>query len=581
MSQNNIESKDIFDKKFNLIEKIDNTSNINNERNNSNKDFTNERCKMKLFLRKKKMNEKIFNKRKKEAHSLLYPRIHREKFIMLNESFINLISKIQTEYKDEKKLLILLNKISYIIEQKYNDKNTEIVHEIFNFTTDDLINNNWAYNLCNLSKIYFKSPNVIEFISRIFLNSCLLINNDLENEENNILYDEKETLNRSAYFISSDRYIDVYNKILSLYLNKNFTISVNMINFIGQIAKNEKSNQLSLYVGGTMKLILDSINTEKTEDKLLKEKIWCLSKFEVEKLYETNLELVLKIQNIYIDIYQNKEKYELFNDINEEVDDNNFLYNYLKLIENSVGCIENIVVENLIKSNLIEFLIDNFINKDIEFNNIIIKILINLSNSEYNLCKRLINIGVIKYLKNIIKDKTLPVIIREIAFYPINNFIYDLQLCNLVMFEQKVFQLSYDILSNDEDLEPLIFKEILTGFDELVIKNQNSILSQLINKYKIIQLICKRMKKIMNLKIYLEVLDKFCNFFIALMDNNDNDLINQIIIIFQNSEGEEILDKILIFVSKISSDEIDKEDANLISNITAMSEIIKDKIKDI
>lgn len=581
MSQNNIESKDIFDKKFNLIEKIDNTSNINNERNNSNKDFNNERCKMKLFLRKKKMNEKIFNKRKKEAHSLLYPRIHREKFIMLNESFINLISKIQTEYKDEKKLLILLNKISYIIEQKYNDKNTEIVHEIFNFTTDDLINNNWAYNLCNLSKIYFKSPNVIEFISRIFLNSCLLINNDLENEETNILYDEKETLNRSAYFISSDRYIDVYNKILSLYLNENFTISVNMINFIGQIAKNEKSNQLSLYVGGTMKLILDSINTEKTEDKLLKEKIWCLSKFEVEKLYETNLELVLKIQNIYIDIYQNKEKYELFNDINEEVDDNNFLYNYLKLIENSVGCIENIVVENLIKSNLIEFLIDNFINKDIEFNNIIIKILINLSNSESNLCKRLINIGVIKYLKNIIKDKTLPVIIREIAFYPINNFIYDLQLCNLVMFEQKVFQLSYDILSNDEDLEPLIFKEILTGFDELVIKNQNSILSQLINKYKIIQLICKRMKKIMNLKIYLEVLDKFCNFFIALMDNNDNDLINQIIIIFQNSEGEEILDKILIFVSKISSDEIDKEDANLISNITAMSEIIKDKIKDI
>ena len=214
--------------------------------------------------------------------------------------------------------------------------------------------------------------------------------------------------------------IDVYNKILSLYLNKNFTISVNMINFIGQIAKNEKSNQLSLYVGGTMKLILDSINTEKTEDKLLKEKIWCLSKFEVEKLYETNLELTQKIQNIYIDIYQNKEKYELFNDINEEVDDNNFLYNYLKLIENSVGCIENIVVENLIKSNLIEFLIDNFINKDIEFNNIIIKILINLSNSESNLCKRLINIGVIKYLKNIIKDKTLPVIIREIAFYPIN-----------------------------------------------------------------------------------------------------------------------------------------------------------------
>ena len=579
MSQNKVDSSNIFELKFNGKEKIDKNTNINNDRKNYNKEYNNERCKMKLFLRKKKLNEKIYNKRQSESHNSLYPQLNREKYIMLNESFINFISRIQIEYKDEKKLLILLNQISYIIEQKFS--NTKTTHKIFIFTVEDLINNNWAYNLCNLSKIYLKSEKVMELISRIYLNSCLLMKNELENEENNNLYDETETLNRSAYFISSDSYIDVYNRILKIFLDKNYNIAVNMINFIGHIAENQESNQLSLFGAGTMKVILDSIKIEESEDKLINDKIWCLSKFEVEKLYIANLELAEKIQKIYINIYYNKEKYDLFNDINKEIDGNNFLYTFLKLIENSVGCIDRIIAENLIKSNLIEFLIDNFVNKDNEFNYVIIQILINLSNTECDICKRLINIGVIKYLINIINDKTLPEYLRVRAFYPINNFLFDSQLVNLVLFGQKVLQLFYDLL-NDENIESLIFKEILAGFSESLFNIDNSILYQLIDEFKIIQIICKIMKKVMEQKINnYEILEKFCSFFYVLIDNNDNNLINKIIIIFQNSEGEELLDRILLFISKISLEELNKEDSNIINNISIMTESLKDKIKDI
>ena len=69
----------------------------------------------------------------------------------------------------------------------------------------------------------------------------------------------------------------------------------------------------------------------------------------------------------------------------KEFDENNLLYNYLKLIENTACCYQKIFVENLIKSNIIEFLIDNLNNKDYELIKIIINILIDLTNAESDL----------------------------------------------------------------------------------------------------------------------------------------------------------------------------------------------------
>jgi hypothetical protein len=297
---------------------------LNNE-GNINKFYNIERCEMKLSLRKKKINDKIFKRRKIDIQNYNNQKFNFDKFILLNDSFINLISSIKLECKNEDNIILLLVKMTYIIEQKFKFLNQDITHNIYNFTSDDLINNNWIENLYNLAKMYLNSPKVILYLTRLLLNSCILIITDLESDEiDNKLYDEKETLNKAGYFISADKYTDIYNKIFEIYVD-NYQIIYNMVIFIGQIAKNQKSNQDTLYYGGTLRKIIDSIDIEKESLKLLEEKIWCLSKFDEDKIYENNSELALKVQTIYINIFMNQQKYELFRDINTEMDENNFL----------------------------------------------------------------------------------------------------------------------------------------------------------------------------------------------------------------------------------------------------------------
>ena len=242
------------------------TNIINNGYNNkkqseeSQKIFNIERCQMKLSLRKKKLNEKILDKRRIYFHNIETEHINYDKLIFLNDSIINLISKIEILYKDKEKILELLSKISYIVEEKYKNYNEQIISNIYKFTGEDLINACIVEKLYNLTQIYFNWPKAILNISRILQFSCLIINIDLQINDTNILFDEKENLNKTAYFISSDKYIDIYNKILEIYLNKDFDITNNMLIFIGTIAKEEETNQKNLYISGTFKYILESID---------------------------------------------------------------------------------------------------------------------------------------------------------------------------------------------------------------------------------------------------------------------------------------------------------------------------------
>ena len=94
-------------------------SNNNNELDQSNKIYNFERCQMKLSLRKKKLDEKIFNQRKIEMQNFYQQKNNYDKFINDNNSFNNLILKIRLEFNDEHKILQLLSQILYIIEQNY------------------------------------------------------------------------------------------------------------------------------------------------------------------------------------------------------------------------------------------------------------------------------------------------------------------------------------------------------------------------------------------------------------------------------------------------------------------------------
>ena len=576
----------IFEPNFDKFENIENNTNIKKEDNQLNKLYNIERCEMKLSLRKKKLNEKIFQRRKIDIENYNNQKFNFDKFILLNNSFTDLISKMETECKNEEFLINLISKMSFIVEKKHNNyKSEEIVHNIYSFTSDDLINNNLLEKIYNIAKMFLFSKTLMLYLTRLLLFSCLLINDDSEYDiNNNKLYDQKETFNRTGYFISSDKYIDMYSKILEIYLNDNWIISYNMILFIGHIAKNQKNNQKNLFSGGIFKYIIDSINLENEELKHLEEKIWFLSLFNEESIYECNLKLTLKVQDIYIGIFMNQTKFELFRDINEKMDENNFLYNYLQLISNTTYCISNIYIENLLKSCLLENLMDIVINKQPKLINIIVDILMNLTNAEPYLLKRLINIGVVNFLVNIISDKSLPLYLRKAAFVPINNLLTDMQVWNTVLFDQKLIKIMCNLL-NHKDIESGIFLEICYGFQSLINYCDNNNLNKLLDEYFLIQLICNAMKQVINNnkneKQIIMSYFYFCSLILALLNNNNNDLINKIIFLFQKCGGEEILDKIENSTQLLDLENDNADFKEEIKNVETYVELIKYKIKEI
>lgn len=543
-----------------------------------------ERWETKLSLRKKKLNEKLLNQRKLEDEKYQSRKFNFEKIINLNESFNNLISKIADVYQDEEKIEILLLKISSVIEKKYRQGNNQDAYNIYNFTPDDLIQNNWAENLFTLTKMYLKNEKVILFISRIFLFSCLLINGEGENcSLDDPFYNEKMSLNKSGYFISSDKYIDIYNKILEIYMKTDCQIIYNMVLFIGFIAKNEKSNQLTLFVAGTFKYIINSINIHKDSEKLLSEKIWCLSKFELENQYDTNLDLSLLIQKIYIEIYLNENKFELKEYFNKEIDENNFLFNYLKMIENTSYCNQDEFVENFIKSGFIEYLIDNFINKDQILLDIVIGIFINLTNADPSLGKRMINLGLISFLIKVLTDKTIETKLRIGAMLSINNFLAEPKLCNLILFEKKVVE-TIHILLNEENIDHNLFQEICYGLINLFSSCENDSLNKIIEEYNIIELLLKRMKQILSYenKNIITPIHIFGGVILKLFEISDNCLIEKINKKLLWSGIEEILDKILNMYCNIDIEDFrNEEERKELLYIIDMTDAIKSKIKDL
>jgi hypothetical protein len=260
--------------------------------------MNNERNKMKLSLRKKRLDEKLFYKRKIEYINSILSKdsdtFHFENFIVLDEPFTELISRLDEEYKDQNRLKLLLKKICYVIRERCKKSDTILIEKIFNFTVNDLIENHWIDNLYQLILNYLKNSEIMELITYIlYLSSVFMLQNYSNN--NNELYDQNGKVNINGYFISADKYIDVYNKIFEVYIKENNKVIIQFMTiFIAEIAENEKSNQDNLYISGTLNYIIDSIDFEKDELQLLDTKIWCLSKFELDAKFDMDLDLALK-----------------------------------------------------------------------------------------------------------------------------------------------------------------------------------------------------------------------------------------------------------------------------------------------
>ena len=556
-----------------------------------------ERYKTKLTLRKKKLAEKISQKRNIDylnSTQLINNTLNTlqnntiqfnfEKIVKLNESFEDLISKLSTELKDEEKITKLLTKIIIIIEQRIKSESykTKLIGNIYDFKAQVLPENKLIEKLYQLILIYMKDAEIMELITRLLYLSTLFINIFSVKEDSGLL-DQYGRLNKNGYFLSSDKYIDIYNKIFEIYIKeKNKKIIYFMVIFIANIAENEKGNQEDLCTSGTLNYVINSIDIENDNLHELDMKIWCLSKFDLGEKYNIDLELSLKIQKIYIEIYLNQSKYNLIDKINETMDENNFFYNFLKVIENLSYCIQVGYVEVLYKSNILEFLMDNVNNENQVMISMIIGIFSNLTNADTCLLKRLIDIGGLKFLINILLDKNINNEIRGSTMVSINNLLNEPLLWNKVLFDHNLLKI-FCVLLKDKNLDQIIFSEICYGIDIILPFCDTHNLKIIIDEYYIIQLLCVAMKNI--IENNKSIFPNYCSIFINLIFKfllEDNDSLKEDIIFkFKSINGIELIDQIFSKCNEMDTNCLSKEEKHDIENIFNVGQIIKDNIEDL
>ena len=579
-------------------------SNINiiepNEKNqNQNKPYeliqmNEDRYKTKLSLRKKKLQEKISERRKIEYtnNNIIDTenKFHLKDFIFLNISFKDLINQMLVDYKEKEKIKNLLLKMCNVLKERINSEGITLIGNIYNFNMNDFIENNWINNLYQIIILYLKDPDIIVIISRLLCYSSDFFNKDAVNENNNInlLYDKTDHLNRCGYFISSDKYIDLYNKLFDIYLKEkkeiNEEIIYHLVFFIGNLALNEPDNQENLYISRTLNYILDSVDMEKDSNLLIDVKIWCLSKFDLKEKFLIDLDLSLKIQKIYIELFMNQFKFNLFDGINRDMNEDNIFYNFLELIVNSTNCTEVDYVQNLIKSNILEFLMDNINNKSTKMILSILYIFLNLTNAETSLLNRLINIGLIQFFKNIFSDKTLDKEIYNVAIISINNLLTEPQLWNKVLLDGGILKI-FCVWLKDKNIDANFFNEICFGIYSVLPFCNKENLEKILDEYFIIQLTCEAMKNILlnDKNICPEYFGVFISLINQILMNVDNDynLKENILVKFGSVNGIEIIEQIISRLHEVDYSTFTNKEIEDIKKTIELAELIRNNFNKV
>ena len=579
-------------------------SNINiiepNDKNqNQNKPYeliqmNEDRYKTKLSLRKKKLQEKISERRKIEYtnNNIIDTenKFHLKDFIFLNMSFKDLINQMLVDYKEKEKIKNLLLKMCNVLKERINSEGITLIGNIYNFNMNDFIENNWINNLYQIIILYLKDPDIIVIISRLLCYSSDFFNKDVVNENNNInlLYDKTDHLNRCGYFISSDKYIDLYNKLFDIYLKEkkeiNEEIIYHLVFFIGNLALNEPDNQENLYISRTLNYILDSVDMEKDSNVLIDVKIWCLSKFDLKEKFLIDLDLSLKIQKIYIELFMNQFKFNLFDGINRDMNEDNIFYNFLELIVNSTNCTEVDYVQNLIKSNILEFLMDNINNKSTKMILSILYIFLNLTNAETSLLNRLINIGLIQFFKNIFSDKTLDKEIYNVAIISINNLLNEPQLWNKVLLDGGILKI-FCVWLKDKNIDANFFNEICFGIYSVLPFCNKENLEKILDEYFIIQLTCEAMKNILlnDKNICPEYFGVFISLINQILMNVDNDynLKENILVKFGSVNGIEIIEQIISRLHEVDYSTFTNKEIEDIKKTIELAELIRNNFNKV
>ena len=496
-----------------------------NKYNNDEINILNEKSNFSLSLRKKKLNKKILENRLKYIN---------KDFVKLNDN--NKVAYLTNEEKD--------NTISNDIKSKFNklmlDKNIneknylKYLEELFEYISKNFI------KIIELKKI---NEPLIESILLEKIVDNLIIEQKINNKEilnliliifSCIIFIYNHLYNGEIYkniFISNEKYIELY---LSLFNIKDEEVIYNSLKFIGLLSHGSKEIMEKLFNGKLLEIIVNN-NIYDYEIEIIEIKLWCISQFEMKKIFFENKELCLKMQKLYIFIFNNfLIKNNDFNDGDE------FLINYLKLITNLSYCIDEEYIQNLLKTNIINFLLDSNINKNLSKENIltIIGNMNSISNQKISIDLYQISI---QFLLNIILDKENNDDIKGLSLWCINNFSDYKIICLDIYFNKNFLTINKNYIIKSKIIDENIFYEICFGYHNLIrnINEENKILK--VKEYNIISLIIQGFKKIEKFENINKLGNCVIELIFSLLTIDNEELVNFCRYIFEIEGGNEYI----------------------------------------
>ena len=496
-----------------------------NKYNNDEINILNEKSNFSLSLRKKKLNKKILENRLKYIN---------KEFAKLNNN--NKVAYLTNEEKD--------NTISNDIKSKFNklmlDKNIneknylKYLEELFEYISKNFI------KIIELKKI---NEPLIESILLEKIVDNLIIEQKINNKEilnliliifSCIIFIYNHLHSGEIYkniFISNEKYIELY---LSLFNIKDEEVIYNSLKFIGLLSHGSKEIMEKLFNGKLLEIIVNN-NLYDYEIEIIEIKLWCISQFEMKKIFFENKELCLKMQKLYIFIFNNfLIKNNDFNDGDE------FLINYLKLITNLSYCIDEEYIQNLLKTNIINFLLDSNINKNLSKENIltIIGNMNSISNQKISLNLYQISI---QFLLNIILDKENNDDIKGLSLWCINNFSDYKIICLDIYFNKNFLTINKNYIIKSKIIDENIFYEICFGYHNLIrnINEENKIL--IVKEYNIISLIIQGFKKIEKFENINKLGNCVIELIFSLLTIDNEELVNFCRYIFEIEGGNEYI----------------------------------------
>ena len=439
------------------------------------------------------------------------------------------------------------NNIIINIKSKFNEifleeNNNE---EKFLIILDDLIEN--LHCLFKNKKIKYISEEIIEssVIEKIY--DCLMINKYINNNEivslvliifSLIIFLYNKFPHLTIYknkFLDNEKFIILYSSLLN---SNDDEVIYYTYKFIGLLAHDSKDIFTKLFDNKILEQIINNKNFENNID-IITIKLGCISNFNLSSGYKKDIPLSLKIQNLYIFIFN---EYILKNNYTNEL-----LEHFVKIIKNLSNVTDDVYLRNLLNSKIISFLIKY----DKENNNKLTEnILIIIGNMNFTSNEEIISElhkEVIKYLINIISNEKYKYnnYILGLALWNINSFLEIKNLCYETFFKYDLISIYKNYLLENQIINDNTFNEICLSFKNLIIYIIEDKNFFYIKEHNIISLIIEGFKKINNNNDLIKITENIINVLLLLFTINNKDISNSFITIFENLGGiEYIFDKI-------------------------------------